>query len=226
MRGSEVFLHGISTAVPPHRISQERALDFMIENLRLCDKAIKLLERIYRRSAISYRHSVIPELGDSRQADRFFTDRSENELGPTTSVRNAIFAREAETLTHTAVSSLCKDLAIDPDSITHLVTASCTGFSAPGFDLSLVKSIPLRPSVSRFHLGFMGCFAAIPALRLADHICRSDPDAKVIVVNAELCTLHFQRGHEAETLVANSLFADGVSAALVAGDNGRTERPG
>ena len=100
---------------------------------------------------------------------------------------------------------------------------SCTGFSAPGFDFHLQKSLGLSPGLHRFHLGFMGCFAALPALKLAADICRSRPEARVLVVVLELCSVHLQFKPDREVMVANSLFADGAGAALVSAQRGEAE---
>ncbi len=105
-------------------------------------------------------------------------------------------------------------------SITHLITVSCTGFSAPGFDYHLVKEFGLAPSIHRFHIGFMGCFAAFPALKLAQSLVRSCPGAQVMIVDVEACTLHFQKDFQPDVVVANALFADGAAALLVSAEPG------
>jgi predicted naringenin-chalcone synthase len=114
---------------------------------------------------------------------------------------------------------------IDPSEITHLVTASCTGFAAPGFDLALINSIPLRSSTERTHIGFMGCHGALNALRVADAFCRADPQATVLVCAAELCSVHMQYEWSAQRLVANALFADGAAAVVVRGLGGADLSP-
>jgi predicted naringenin-chalcone synthase len=69
-------------------------------------------------------------------------------------------------------------------------------------------------------IGFMGCSAAIPALRLAQQAVRSDPEARVLVINLELCTLHLQETGDIETMLSFLLFGDGCAAALVTADAG------
>ena len=67
-------------------------------------------------------------------------------------------------------------------------------------------------------IGFMGCSAAVPALRAARDAVLADPAARVLVVNLELCSLHFQETSDIETVLSFLLFADGASAALVSAD--------
>jgi predicted naringenin-chalcone synthase len=95
------------------------------------------------------------------------------------------------------------------------VVASCTGFTAPGLDLQLARRLGLRADVGRMIIGFMGCAAAVPALRAADAIVRADPAARVLVVNVELCSLHLRETEDIETALTFLLFGDGASAALV-----------
>ena len=83
---------------------------------------------------------------------------------------------------------------------------------------SILKSstyLGLDPSVERTMIGFMGCYAAINALKAAHHIVRSEPDAAVLVLNLELCTLHFQETHALEQVLSFLVFADGGAASLV-----------
>ena len=96
-----------------------------------------------------------------------------------------------------------------------VITVSCTGFFCPGPDYRIVRALGLSPSVQRYHLGFMGCYAAVPALRLARQLCEADADAVVLVVSVELCTLHLRTSNDPDTIVATSLFGDGAGAALV-----------
>jgi predicted naringenin-chalcone synthase len=67
-------------------------------------------------------------------------------------------------------------------------------------------------------IGFMGCYAAINALKLARHIVRSEPHAKVLVLNLELCTLHLQETSQLEQILSFLLFGDGAAAALVSAE--------
>ena len=216
----DVYLHGIDTATPENRVAQSRILEFMTHNLDLDERHRRFLIRIYGGSAIDFRHSVIPDFGLAPADFSFFPGSQGLAPEPTTAVRNRLFVSEANRLAESAATKVLGRLDVDPSTITHLVTASCTGFSAPGFDFHVVKELGLNKSTERFHLGFMGCYAAMPALRLARHICRSDKKAIVLVINVEICTLHFRNADDLDTLVVNSLFADGASAAVVSAVEG------
>jgi predicted naringenin-chalcone synthase len=110
---------------------------------------------------------------------------------------------------------------ISSGEITHLITVSCTGMSAPGLDLQVMELMELQNTIFRTSVNFMGCYAAIHALKLADAICKSDNKAKVMIVCTELCTLHFQREATMDNITSGMLFADGSAAALVTHDDFR-----
>jgi prepilin-type processing-associated H-X9-DG protein len=86
---------------------------------------------------------------------------------------------------------------------------------APGLDIDLVKHLKLSYTVQRTAINFMGCYAAFNALKIADAFCKTDPQAKVLIVCTELCSLHFQREATDDNLLANALFADGSASVLV-----------
>jgi predicted naringenin-chalcone synthase len=135
---------------------------------------------------------------------------------PSTGERMRQYEIEAPVLAQRAINRL--DLGDRTKEITHLIVTSCTGFSAPGIDLEMVKRIGLNPSIERTIIGFMGCYAAVNALKVARHIVRSEPHAKVLVLSIELCTLHFQQTFELEEMMPFLLFADGCAAALISSE--------
>ena len=67
-------------------------------------------------------------------------------------------------------------------------------------------------------VGFMGCYAGVNALKLARHVVRSEPEARVLVVNLELCSLHFAETASLEQMLSFLVFADGSAASLVSAD--------
>jgi len=144
--------------------------------------------------------------------------------GPTTGQRAEAYSVHAAKLaTEAAGEALAKsDLAAD--SITHLVTVSCTGFQAPGVDIALISALGLKATVSRTNVGFMGCHGAINGLRIAKAFTDSDPHARVLLVAVELCSLHQQYGWNHDRIVSNALFADGAAAVVgSSGDVGRSQ---
>ena len=216
-------IHAIGTAVPPHAYHQDYALERMQKWIR--DPALRrMARRIYRHSGIERRHSVLPDFMPGGEAQLFSDDETGRLSEPPTGTRNKIYAHAYPPLARDAVTqAFARAPHLRRADVTHVVTASCTGFVNPGPDLYLVDAFGLAPSVERYHLGFMGCYAAFPALRMAEQFCRLDPDAVVLVLCVELCSLHLQVNDSHDMLLANALFADGAGAALV---SAHTPRPG
>jgi predicted naringenin-chalcone synthase len=125
------------------------------------------------------------------------------------------YERRAGPLALEAARAALDDAQFDAERITHLITVTCTGFSAPGFDLAWVDELPLRRTVQRTQVGFMGCHGALNALRVARAICHADPEAAVLLCAAELCSLHFQYSSHPQAIVSNALFGDGAAAAVI-----------
>ena len=202
------FLNAIGTAVPDHDI--HRAFIGWAQG-RIEPDARALFDRMAARAGIDHRWSVLPAGSDGGSpvaADGFYG------MGmPGTAARMTVYAQAAPALGVAAVAAL--RAKIDLGEITHLVVASCTGFVAPGIDQIIAGMLALSPSVERLLIGFMGCYAAVAALRSARHIVRSDPGARVLVLTVELSTLHLQDDRRIEPLLAMLQFADGAAAALV-----------
>ncbi len=222
----EVYLHEIATAVPEHYYTQAYALQLILELMGDTPAKRSFFTKVYQSTAIEKRHTVISDYGKNPQDYQFYPKNSKMLPEPDTETRNDLYIKEASRLALHAVKRLLEKLNhFDISRITHLITVSCTGFSAPGFDLTLTRELKLSPHINRFHLGFMGCYAAFPAMKMAKSFCQSDPQARVLVVNVELCSLHFQQSQEPDIMVANALFADGVSAALISAVREDSEGP-
>ncbi|MDA3962893.1 MAG: type III polyketide synthase [Planctomycetota bacterium] len=201
----------IATAVPPHDVHQA-FIDFartMLDDPR----AIKLFNRMVDKAQISHRYAVLEAAEDPTGAaidtGGFYT----RGRFPSTAERMRLYEQHAPALAARAVAGL--ELGPDARRVTHLIITSCTGMVAPGIDLQLIDICGLNPSVERTMVGFMGCYAAINALKLAHHIVRSEPHSRVLTVNIELCSLHLQQTTDLEHMLSFLLFADGCSASLI-----------
>jgi predicted naringenin-chalcone synthase len=200
-------INAVATAVPDHDVHQafigwagERITD---------PRERAIFRRMAERSGIEHRWSVLPPTssgGSPVAAGGFYAV----DPLPPTSARMALYAEAAPRLALSAISGL------GPlGAISHIVVASCTGFVAPGIDQILAAALELDGGVERTLIGFMGCYAAVAALRTAHHIVRSTPAARVLVVTVELSSLHLQPEQALEPLLSMLQFGDGAAAALV-----------
>lgn len=218
----------IGTAVPETRVAQQHVRDVFAAQPGADRLAQRRIRAAFDAAAIEHRHTVLPQLADPRASP---ADRTQNDpgtsfvddsglLAPGTGDRNDTYRRLAPDLFARAAQAAMRDAGAAASRITHVVTVSCTGFFAPGPDYTLVRDLGLARTVERYHLGFIGCAAAMPGLRLAARITTADPTAVVLVVCAELCSLHVRASTDPQQIVAASVFADGAAAAIVTADRG------
>jgi predicted naringenin-chalcone synthase len=210
---TQAHINRIGTAVPPHDVHQA-FLNFMTPAMPE-GKARTVFSRMAARSGIRNRYSVLHEDG-LVEADDPHPGFYRRGAYPGTARRMKVYEEHAPALAEQAVRAL--DLGEEAGRITHLVVASCTGFVAPGLDQLLARRLGLRADLQRTLIGFMGCSAAVPALRVAQAAVLADPSARVLVVNLELCTLHLQETDNVEIALSFLLFGDGCAAALVTAD--------
>lgn len=206
----------IGTGVPRVGLAQSRTLLMAREIMGGYDDA-RRVEAIYARSGIETRGSVLFLEGDPEGRVQRFYERAADAMdrGPTTRERMRRYALEAPALAATAAREALARAGVVGSDITHIVTASCTGLCAPGVDQTLALEIGCDAGVQRTHIGFMGCHAAINALRVARLIALGEAGSCVLVCCVELCTLHFQYERRMDAIVANALFGDGAAAAIV-----------
>ncbi len=211
----KTFIHRIETVLPNYSYRQDYARDRMVDWLP-GKRNRRLIHGIYDHSGIETRHSVLPDFAPGAEPRLFLEDEHGRIIEPSTQARNRYYqACSREMVIEAGRKALENSKGFSAEDITHVVTVSCTGFYNPGPDLDLIKGLGLAENTERYNLGFMGCYAAFPALRMADQFCRARPDATVLVVCIELCSLHLQFREEADSLLANSLFADGAAAVIV-----------
>jgi alpha-pyrone synthase len=209
-------LFGLGTAVPAGQLNQIEALACAKRLGGARFETANWLQAVYQRSEIDTRSQVLGRplvedlLNKTESCDSPF--HCFNELGPSTAQRMAIYAEQAPALAVSAAQQALDESRFEPESITHLVTVSCTGFLAPGVDRALITELNLQNTVERVNVGFMGCHGAINGLRVVNAICGANKQARVLLVAVELCSLHYYYGNSPDKIVANALFADGAAA--------------
>ena len=231
-----VCVRAIETVVPRTALAQSDVRELYARQPGADRLRRRMLASVFDASGIDTRHTVLDELADPTTGGTVlnaarpttggtFVDPATGAFAsPATGDRNEVYRREAADLFVGAAEQAVKAVpGLTPGDVTHLITVSCTGFFAPGPDVAIITALGLAPTVARYHLGFMGCYGAFPALRAAYDSCRADPAAVVLIVSVELCTLHLRPATDPDTILAASLFADGGAAAVV---TARSDFPG
>lgn len=207
----------IGTAVPKHCHQQMDISQFM-QSIYASNEADKRkIKFLYHQSGIKTRYSVLSDYSKPIHEWKFYPQSESLEPFPSLEHRMSIYNKQAPLLSVDAIRE-CLNHIHSHKNITHLITVSCTGMSAPGLDLQIMELMDLENNIFRTSVNFMGCYAALHAMKIADAICKSDEKAQVLIVCTELCTLHFQREATMDNITSSLLFADGSAAILMTSD--------
>ncbi|MFM8733271.1 MAG: type III polyketide synthase [Phycisphaerales bacterium] len=211
-------LRSIATALPEERMPRA-AWAAIADRITPPEVDRAVLARLADRSGIDERGCAAAGAGAA-----FYPDPGAAPP-PGTAERMALWSRTARTLAARAASDALARARVDASRITHVITASCTGFESPGIDAHLIETLGLPRTCRRLNVGFMGCHAAVNALAAARDAVLADPGAAALVCCAEVSSAHFHRSSRLDQLVANTLFADGAAAAVVSADPAPADAP-
>jgi predicted naringenin-chalcone synthase len=210
----------IGTALPGTVYDQEEGLRIARSLCCRTDEQATWLPTMYRGTQINKRHMVLPRAlvddvlgGTQNSGSIFLPTGAADDRGPSTGQRMAVYEREMGPLAVAAARQALQRGRMKADRLTHLITVTCTGFAAPGFDQRLIAELPLVPTIARTQIGFMGCHGALNGLRVASAFA-ADPGARVLLCAAELCSLHYFYGWDPGKVIANAIFADGAAALI------------
>ncbi len=208
----------ISTNVPNYKHNQANLCKYANSVFSKTDEDVRKLNFLYNRSGIENRYSILPDFSLPEGERKFFITKNNQHSVPDIESRMALYDKEATAISVKTIEDCIANI-IKPAEITHLITVSCTGMSAPGLDLQIMEQMNLPETIVRTSINFMGCYAAVHGLKLADAFCNGNSKANVIVVCTEFCTLHFQTATTVDSLTSSLLFADGCAAVLVQPSN-------
>jgi predicted naringenin-chalcone synthase len=211
----------LGTALPPTSLTQAEAVRLARAVCCRSEHEATWLPSIYGGSGIETRHlafdrAIIQDIldGTRHSGSPFLPAGRDDDSGPTGGQRMRHYQQQAPPLAQRAARAALHHSKLPPSVVTHLLTVSCTGFFAPGLDILLIKMLGLRPTVSRTHIGFMGCHGALNALRVADAFARADRRSCVLICAVELCGLHYHYRWDPQKMIANALFSDGAAAVV------------
>ncbi|HVP13620.1 MAG TPA: type III polyketide synthase [Phycisphaerae bacterium] len=204
------YVQEIGTAVPEFSMAPKESVELFQQT---CGdpRTARLLPRIVKLTGIEKRHlSVLDPRFRPFGTEPLYRALDEQPRGPGMGARTAVFEQVSGPLILRALSDIPSARLAEVDA---LITASCTHASAPGLERSILAQTPVRPSVHRWNLGFMGCSAGLAAVRMVHQM--AERGANALVVTCELSSLHFQYTNDLDQLTANVLFADGAAAVTI-----------
>jgi predicted naringenin-chalcone synthase len=212
---------GLGTSLPATLIDQDAALHIAKSLCCRTAEQVTWLPTMYGHTGIDRRHLVLGQEvvrdvidGTRHSGSPFLPTGRADDCGPTTAERMKHYVAAAGPLALRAARQALEQSGVAAGAVTHLVTVSCTGFHAPGVDITLIQKLGLPTDVQRTHVGFMGCHGALNGLRVARAYAGAEPGARVLLCAVELCSLHYHYGWDPQKIVANALFADGAAAVV------------
>ena len=202
----------IGKGLPSYSLSQSEIASRISDLLQLSDEEAWMIEKIYKNSAISKRYSALPDISNPRTR---FSPNSQGLRLVGMTERNAAYKKEAPLLAEKSAIEALKNWNRSPKDITHIISVSCTGAITPGIEFIVADKLKLNPRISLLGINFMGCYGVFKALKVAAKIAKDNPANRILLISTELCTLHFKPKGDIESIVIQSLFADGFAAVIV-----------
>ncbi|WP_318245847.1 type III polyketide synthase [Bacillus tianshenii] len=200
----------VGTAIPKYPISQNTAVEFAKELFEESFKDINRLLTVFQNGQIEKRHFA-------KDVEWFSTPHTFEE-------KNNIYLEEAVAYGVNAIQACLSNTVtlkspVQYEEIEAIFYISTTGMSTPSIEARIMNKLPFSPYTKRIPIWGLGCAGGAAGLSRAYEYCLAFPDAKVLVLCVELCSLTFQKNdHSKSNLVGTSLFADGIACVLVAGD--------
>lgn len=199
-------LVGLATAVPPHLIDQEAALEAASALFKGRGLREAALRSLFANTGIRRRWSARP-------IDWFKTPRGWPE-------RNAAYLEAADALFLDAARAALADAGVEAAELAAVVTVSSTGIATPSLEARCFSQLGLAQGVRRTPVFGLGCGGGVAGLALAERLARAEPGRPVLMVAVELCTLSFRPDQPTKkNLVATALFGDGAAACVVIADD-------
>jgi len=197
-------LRSVATASPPHRARQSDARSLATHLFRETLAADPRLLRVFDHTEIEGRDICMPL--EWYGEDHDFAEK------------NGLYVDHALALSAQAAREALRRAALEARDVDHVIFVSSTGLATPSLDARLAHLLPLRGDVRRTPIWGLGCAGGAAGLARARDFALADPQARVLLVTVELCTLTFQRNDLTKrNLVAASLFGDGAAAVVVEG---------
>jgi alkylresorcinol/alkylpyrone synthase len=197
-----IYLHGLSTALPPHTLIQtqvqERAAIIFGDKYPQFSR----LTKTFATAEIDKRHSVVP-------LDWFSDPHGWKD-------RNAIFMVEAKKLFVTAAQAALQNAGWDNRDVDTVVTVSSTGIATPTLEAQAFTDMGFRDDIMRVPLFGLGCAGGVSGLSVAQSLAAAKPNSKVLLVVVETCSLAFRADRlQKADIIASVLFGDGAAAACI-----------
>jgi alkylresorcinol/alkylpyrone synthase len=202
------YISAVKTVKFPNKVTQSELKEFASNLFSESFKDTDRLLEVFDNTGISNRNLCVP-------VDFFSNDSSFHE-------KNNLFKKYALEYSIKAIEEILSASSIDKGRITDIISFTSTGLTTPSLDALIIDKMRLNANISRTPLWGLGCAAGVSALAKAKVIAHANPDAVILLIGIELCSLTFIRNDLSKSnFIATSLFSDGIAAVLVTGENSK-----
>lgn len=202
MMNNPTALHSFKSILPRFQGSQSDLVEWIVnvhyQSMELADLPDRdRLKNILKRFCVSEKQIEKRFYEIDRE---FIYKLSENALsGTDIGVRHEFYKERS--------LEVIQEMYTNAEIPEHLIHVTCTGYLAPSAPQIYFSEKEKAPEVT--HAYHMGCYASLPAVRMADAFAQARKQ-KVDIVHTEMCSLHLDPArHSPEQMVVQSLFADG-----------------
>lgn len=200
----------VVTENAPFQVSQEETVEVVRDIFGMHFRDIERLLQVFENGMIKNRYLAAP-------LDWFTKERGLEE-------KNELYIDQAIQMGSRAVEKCIQETGIQKDEIDALFFISSSGMAAPTIDARIINELSLPLHVKRVPIWGLGCAGGAAGIGRAHDYLLAYPDAKVLVLCLELCSLTFQRDDFSKSnLIGTSLFADGAACVLMSGENNKNQ---
>ena len=194
----------------PYKIAQEEVKRFATELFVHDIPQVEKLVSIFDNTEIQFRNLCKPL--------RTYAERSSFQEN------NKEYVRIALEYSVQAIQECLTKATIVKEKITDIIVVSSTGLATPSLDALIINRLRLNPHINRIPVFGLGCAGGVAGIAKASVLATANPDAIVLLVAVELCSLTFLKNdYSKSNFVASSLFSDGIAACIVMGDTYQAE---
>lgn len=202
------YILSIGTVNPPHSYSQTKTKQFVYELFHSKYPKIERLLTVFENAQIEERFFSAP-------IEWFKQNHSFQE-------KNSRYINVAIKLGIEAIKKAANVQSIHLDDIDAIFFISSTGISTPSIEAKIMNRLPFHKHVKRIPIWGLGCAGGAAGLARANEYCKAYPDANVLVLCVELCSLTFQKEDISKSnIIGTSLFADGAAACIICGEQSK-----
>ncbi|MFM9370102.1 type III polyketide synthase [Streptomyces sp. Da 82-17] len=192
--------------VPDNMLTMEETLA-LARRLHPEHPRLPLVLRMIKNTGVTKRHLIQP-VEDTLKHPGF-------------EARNRLYGQEARRRIPAVVEQALRSAQLQARDIDAIVFVSCTGFSMPPLTAWMINELGFRPDTRQIPIAQLGCAAGGAAINRAHDFCRAYPDANVLMVACEFCSLCYQPDDDdIGSLLSNGLFGDAIAAAVLRGIGG------